>query len=210
MIAVEALARSAKGRDRRNAWVEQARRRKDAIPAEVRSVIGVGCVAMIGVVLVTVVVGLGMAAAARHELAYPFPRGTLGWSGVGTILLDNLRLALAPVGASLLLGSFHSSGPGGWSRYGRVGRTICDLVIGGVCVVNLLLVGASYGAYGMKMARYTLFYAPVELAGFACAVTLYLTARRQALQLRNGSWLIAATVVLLSISALLEGLLPAL
>ncbi len=210
MISLETTTGAVKDGMLRSAPAQHLRRGSAAMPQEVRSAIKLGCVAMILMTLVAVIVGLGMAAAVRHELSYPFPHGTLGWAGVKTILLDNLRLALAPVGASLLLSSTRPDEGAAWSRFSRAMRAVCDLVIGGAAIVNLLLVGASYGAYGMKMARYTLPYAPVELAGFACALTMYLSTRRRALRLRNASWLIAATVVLLSIAALLEGLLPAL
>ena len=45
-------------------------------------------------------------------------------------------------------------------------------------LTNVVIAGASYGAYGLKMARYTLPYAPFELLAFACPLAMYLAARR--------------------------------
>lgn len=181
-----------------------------AIRRELRAIALVICAAAAGVAVVALLVELTAAGAARHVLAYPFPHGTLGWAGVISILVSNARLALAPLAASLLLGSVRPGEGCDWSRGARLVRWGCDAVLSGAVFVNLFVAGASYGAYGMRMVRYTLPYAPFELAGFACTLTVYLAARRRAPGTRKTAWLTGAAVLLLSAGAMLEGLLPAL
>ena len=75
-------------------------------------------------------------------------------------------------------------------------------------LTNVVIAGASYGAYGLRMARYTLPYAPFELLAFACPLALYLDARRASPPRRNVLVLCGAAAVLLTGSALMESLLP--
>src|SRR5579884_1694679 len=66
----------------------------------------VACVAAIVLGAVTLVAALVAAVAstqARQVIAYQFPAGILGWRGVGVVLLDNVRLAVAPVAGAYLI-----------------------------------------------------------------------------------------------------------
>ena len=97
---------------------------------------------------------------------------------MAVVLLDNVRLALAPVAAAYLVELTRPRlGDGGQAGGARSARG-CDTALGGAVLTNVVIAGASYGAYGLKMARYTLPYAPFELLAFACPLALYLEARR--------------------------------
>ena len=73
---------------------------------------------------------------------------------------------------------------------------------------NVVIAGASYGAYGLKMARYTLPYAPFELLAFACPLALYLAARRDSPPRAHAVAMCGTAALLLVASALMESLLP--
>ena len=81
-------------------------------------------------------------------------------------------------------------------------------MLGGAVFTNVVIVGASYGAYGVKMARYTLPYAPFELLAFACPLALYLEARRASPPRAHAAAMCCTAALLLAASALMESLLP--
>ena len=137
----------------------------------------VACVAAIvlgAVMLVAALVAAVASAQARQVIAYQFPAGILGWRGVAVVLLDNARLALAPIAATYLVELIRPLVGKRWSGWRRAVRSGCDAALGGAVLTNVVIAGASYGAYGLKMARYTLPYAPFELLAFACPLALYL------------------------------------
>ena len=169
------------------------------------------CVAVFVLVAVMLVAGLVAAVAsggARQVIAYQFPAGTLGWHGVAPVMLDNARLALAPVAAAYLVEVIRPEAVGRWSGWRRAVRSGCDATLGAAVLTNVIIAGASYGAYGLKMARYTLPYAPFELLAFACPLVLYREARRASPARARALALCATAAVLLAASALMESLLP--
>jgi len=165
-----------------------------------------GLVAL-AVAVVALVVRLVAAGAVRGLLAFPFPADPLGLLGAWQVLLDNLRLAMAPLLAARLL--FGSAGrPTGFrARVRPLARALFDTALVAAVAVNVLVIGASYGAYGWLMVRYTLPHGPVELAGFACVLAVYLDARKQTLTRRRAVSLSVAGFALLALAAVLEGLL---
>ncbi len=171
----------------------------------------VACVAAIVLGAVTLVAALVAAVAstqARQVIAYQFPAGILGWRGVGVVLLDNVRLAVAPVAGAYLIELVRPLVGKGWSGWRRAVRSGCDAALGGAVLTNVVIAGASYGAYGGKMARYTLPYAPLELLAFACLLALYLAARRASPPMAHVFALCGTAALLLVASALMESLLP--
>jgi hypothetical protein len=154
-----------------------------------------------------VTVRLLAAAQARHVIAYRFPTGTLGWPGVGQIFASNARLALAPLAAAYLVDVVRPP-DGMWVGWRRLARWGCDGVLAAAALTNVFIAGASYGAYGLEMVRYTMPHAPLELAAFACPLALYLEARRATPSRRRVLSLCCASGLLLGVAALTEGLLP--
>jgi len=163
---------------------------------------------LVGLLLVAGLVAAVASAQVRHVIAYRFPGGTLGWRGVAVIMADNARIAVAPIAAAYLVGLIRPDLTGRWTGWRRALRSACDAVLGGAILTNVVIAGASYGAYGLKMARYTLPYAPVELLAFACPLALYLRARRAPSPRGEALALCATAAVLLTVSALIESLLP--
>jgi hypothetical protein len=156
---------------------------------------------LIGVAGVGTVVALMVRAETRGFLRYAFPQSSLGLGGAARILSNNLGLVATPLGAATLLVLAEGNQ---W----RPRRLIVagDAVIGLLVCINVLVVGASLGAYGARMVRYTLPNGPVELAGFAVAISAYLDARGAALGWNRLIRLAAASACLLAVAALLEGL----
>jgi len=178
-----------------------------AIGGLVRPVACVAAVVLGAVGLVAVLVGAVASARARQVIAYQFPAGILGWRGVATIMLDNARLALAPIAAAYLVELIRPEMGERWTGWRRALRSGCDATLGAAVLTNVVIAGASYGAYGLKMARYTLPYAPVELMAFACPLALYLETRRASPRKAHALGLCGMTAALLAASALMEGLL---
>jgi hypothetical protein len=175
---------------------------------QVQSVVRIVAVALGAAGIVAVAVRLLAAARARQVIAYRFPSGTLGWRGAGDILVNNARIALAPLAAAYLLDAIRPADGKPWRGWRRVLRSACDTVLGIAVLTNVFVAGASYGAYGLKMVRYTLPYAPVELAALACPLAFYLETRRQTPNRQRLLALCGAGALLLATSALMEGLLP--
>ena len=179
-----------------------------AIAANVRPVGPIAAAALGAAGIVAVAVRLLAAAKTRQVIAYPFPPGALGWRGVGEILASNARLALAPIAGAYLIDTIRPAPGRAWSGWRRPVRSGCDVALAGATLTNVFVAGASYGAYGLKMVRYTLPYAPLELVGFACPLALYLEARRRTPTRARAIGLCGAAAVLLTAAALMESLLP--
>jgi len=99
--------------------------------------------------------------------------------------IDAAAGARPAAGARLLLGGF-------------------DALLGVQVAVNLLVVGASVGAYGQRMLAALLPHGPLELAAFALALTVYARARQGALTVPRAATLGAAALLALALAALLE------
>jgi hypothetical protein len=156
-------------------------------------------VIVLALLAVAVVVHLAAPVAARRLLLFVFPTGPAGLGAAWEIMIANLRLAGAPLAGALLLrlADRGGRGPG-------LGRALLDVMLTGVVALNVVIVGAGFGAYGARMVRYTLPHGPVELAGYCCALTVYLSARAGRLQARAAWGLTAAAVMLLALAAVLE------
>jgi hypothetical protein len=120
-----------------------------------RPVACVAAVVLAAVMLVACLVAAVASGGARQVIAYQFPAGTLGWRGVAAVTLDNARLALAPMAAAYLVEAIRPAVGRRWSGWRRAVRSGCDVTLGAAVLTNVVIAGASYGAYGLKMARYT-------------------------------------------------------
>jgi hypothetical protein len=81
---------------------------------------------------------------------------------------------------------------------------LLDAIIATILTLNVVIVGAGFGAYGARMIRYALPHGPVELTGYCCALTVYANARAARLQARQAGLLASASVALLAVAAVLE------
>jgi hypothetical protein len=154
---------------------------------------------------VALAVHVWFASAARRWLAFPFtglpPRPEIAAS----ILVHNLR-ALAAIGGLLQIAQ-----SGCWTRAGeepgwahRAIRRTGEVLLGAAVLANVIVVGASLGAYGARMLRALLPHGPVELAAYSLALSLYAQGRNQRLAARQALVVIAISVALLALAAVLE------
>jgi hypothetical protein len=156
-------------------------------------------VILLALMVMAVVVHLAAPAIGRRLLSFAFPARPPGLGAAWGIMIANLRLAAAPLAGAVLLGLADRGGRGP-----RRGRAVLNVILTVVLALNVVIVGAGFGAYGARMVRYTLPHGPVELAGYCCALTVYLSARVGRPHARSAWALGAAAVMLLALAAVLE------
>ena len=173
------------------------------VAGTVRLAVRVGCAITVGVFVVAAVVRLGFAAQARRWLAFPFTGLPKEPQVAAGIFLHNLR-ALAAVGGLLLI---TRSGRHAASRAGSVNRAvqrIGEALLVTALVANVVVVGASLGAYGLRMIRAALPHGPLELAAYSLALAVYLQGRDRPLPLRHVILILTLSALLLAGAAALE------
>ena len=83
-------------------------------------------------------------------------------------------------------------------------RLLAEALLGAAVAANLIVVGASFGAYGTRMLRAALPHGPVELAAYSLALALYRQGRTRALPARHMLAVVALSVATLALAAVLE------
>jgi hypothetical protein len=154
-----------------------------------------------GVIALTVHVAL--ADAARNWLAFPFTGIPARPGPVLIIFLHNLR-ALAAVCGLLLIAQSALWKAGVPGRASQILRRSGEVLLLAAIGANLIVVGASLGAYGTRMLRATLPHGPLELAAYSIALALYLQGRRRPLPLRLVLCIAALSLATLALAAVLE------
>jgi hypothetical protein len=161
--------------------------------------------------LVTLVVLAVGGQAVRGWLGFPFTGVPASAAQAAAIFANNARIMVAAFGAAAavnapwLAAQGQSVTPGaGW----KATRLLCDLTVGIGVGANVVVVGAALGAYQARMLAAVLPHGPVELLGFACAITLYLLARRGPVPTRTWLLLTATATVALAAGAILETFVP--
>ena len=159
----------------------------------------------IAVVLIALVVRAGFAASARRWLAFPFAGIPASPAEAASIFIHNLRALAAVFGLLLIAQS------GYWAaRNGQPGvvhqtlRRLGEALLGAAIAANVIVVGASFGAYGTRMVRAALPHGPVELAAYSLALALYLQGRNRPLPIRHVLAVAALSISVLALAALLE------
>jgi hypothetical protein len=144
------------------------------------------------------------APAARRWLAFPFA-GIPARPGVAAaIFLHNIRALLAVGGILLVAQSPYWAGKlNGGPVHQAIRRGGEALLAAGV-LANLIVVGMSLGAYGTRMVRAVLPHGPVELAAYALALSVYVQARDRPLPVSHVLGVLALSVSLLALAAVLE------
>jgi hypothetical protein len=155
--------------------------------------------------VIALAVHVWFAAAARRWLAFPFTGIPARPSEAASIFIHNLR-ALAAVGGLLLIAqsahwtaSVASAGP-----LHATLRRLAAALLGAAVAANLIVIGASFGAYGTRMLRAALPHGPVELASYSLALSLYLQARRRPLPALPLLVVMALSASMLATAAVLE------
>ena len=83
-------------------------------------------------------------------------------------------------------------------------RRLGEALLAAAVAANLIVIGASFGAYGTRMVRAALPHGPVELAAYSLALALYLQGRTRALPARHMLAVVALSVAMLALAAVLE------
>ena len=179
--------------------------RQPSLSQTVRLAGAIAAVLTLACAVIAVLVHAWFAAQARRWLAFPFT-GIPARPGVAAgIFLHNLR-ALAAVGGLLLIAQSaqwteREDAP---TRASATVRLLVEAVLGAAVAVNLIVVGASFGAYGTRMLRAALPHGPVELAAYALALALYRQGRTRALPARHVLAVVSLSVAMLALAAVLE------
>jgi hypothetical protein len=163
----------------------------------VAAILAVACGAM------ALTVHVALAAAARKWLAFPFTGVPARPAMAASIFLHNLR-ALAAVWGMLLIAQsalWRADAP---SRVSQIARRLGEVLLGAAVAANVIVVGASLGAYGTRMLRATLPHGPFELAAYSLALALYLHGRRRSLPPRLALRVAALSIAALAVAAVLE------
>jgi len=153
---------------------------------------------------IAAVVNVTLAIAARRWLAYSFAGIPARPGEAAAIFLHNVR-ALAAVGGLLLIAqSPHWAGKAKGGPVHRAIRGGGEALLAAGVSANAIVVGASLGAYGTRMVRAVLPHGPVELAAYALALALYVHGRDRPLPVRHALAVVAMSISLLALAALLE------
>jgi hypothetical protein len=157
------------------------------------------------VLAVGLAVHVACAGWARRLLAFHFPRVPARPSAVATVFVHNLHALLAVAAALLVAQSPYpmtrAAQPG---RIHRMLQRCCEAVLAGAVAANVIVIGASFGAYGMRMVRAALPHGPVELAAYSLALALYIQGRHGPLPARDTLAVAALSISALAAAALLE------
>lgn len=155
---------------------------------------------IVAAAVVAAVVHSFAAAAMRAWLDFPFSGIPPELSRVIAILLNNLRLLAALFAGAVVAQLAVRTGARGMAPI----AWICDAIVVVGCVVHVLLVGATVGAYGDRGVAALLPHGPVELAGFSLGLSVYVAARRERLALPRALGVAGLAVLVLTVAAVLE------
>jgi hypothetical protein len=157
------------------------------------------------VLAVGLVVHLASADSARRLLAFHFTGVPAQPAVAATVFLHNLHALLAIAGALLVAQAPYLVSPAAQS--GPIHLTLqraCDAVLAGGVAANVIVIGASFGAYGIRMVRAAVPHGPVEVAAYSLALALYTQGRRQQLPVRHMLAVATLSTSALAVAALLE------
>ena len=157
--------------------------------------------------MIALAVHVWFAAAARRWLAFPFAGIPARPGEAASIFIHNLR-ALAAVGGLLLIAQsayWTARQPRNHGPLHGTLRRLGEALLAAAVAANLIVVGASFGAYGTRMLRAALPHGPVELAAYSLALSLYLQGSQAAAPGPAAcSRSMALSVSMLAIAAVLE------
>ena len=159
----------------------------------------------LGACVIAIAVHVSLAADARAWLRFPFTGLPARPTVAAQIFFHNLRALLAVAGLLLVaqspLWSARTAEPG---AIHRILRGSGEVLLGAGIAANVIVVGASLGAYGTRMVRAALPHGPVELGAYALALALYVQGRDRPLPGRLIVAVAALSVAALALAAILE------
>ena len=176
-----------------------------SVAATARHAVRIAGVLAAAVLVIGIVVHLASVGLARHRLAFHFP-GVPGQPAVAATAFAHNLHALVAIGGALLVAQSPHLGTRA-TRPERVHQTLqraCEAVLFGGVAANVIVIGASLGAYGMRMVRAALPHGPLELAAYSLALALYLEGRRRQVPGRHILTVAALCTSTLAAAALLE------
>jgi len=179
--------------------------REPTLAGAVRLAASIASALTIAVCVIGLVVRLAFAGAARHWLAFPFSGIPARPAEAASIFVNNLHALAAVAGLLLIAQSPYSAvrtaEPG---VFHRALQRIGDALLAAAVAANVIVVGASLGAYGTRMVRATLPHGPVELGAYALALALYHQGRRRPLPTRHMLAVAGLSISALALAAALE------
>lgn len=182
-----------------------ARPRRGLPPGALRDATAAALFVLAVVALAAAVTAIGFAAPARDALGFGFGGLPRDGGEVVAVFIHNARLAGVVAGAVIVVQAPRlERDDGTLGATGRGLRTAVDVVLAIAVAANAAVVGIAFGAYGARMVSATATHGPVELAGYAAALALYLRARVRLLRPRPALTLAATALGLLALAALLE------
>jgi hypothetical protein len=158
----------------------------------------------LAVLVIGMLVSLSCAAEVRRWFAYPFAGIPARPVEAVAIFLHNLR-ALMAVGGLLLVAQSRY-----WARQSEDGpihrfvQRAGEALLAAAVADNLVVVGASLGAYGTRMLRAMLPHGPAELGAYSLALALYFQGRGLPLRPRLVVTVLAMATAALAFAAVLE------
>src|SRR6202042_3230908 len=148
------------------------------VASTVRLAVVVAAALTLGVGVIAIAVHVALAADARTWLRFPFTGLPARPTVAARIFLHNLRALLAVAGLLLVAqSSFWSARTAEPGAVHRILRRCGEVLLGAGIAANVIVVGASLGAYGTRMVLATLPHGPIELGAYAMALSLYLKGR---------------------------------
>jgi hypothetical protein len=181
-----------------------ARHGEVRLRSTLRTAVGVAVALTIAAGAVAAVTSLVFASAARRWLAYPFAGIPARPDEAAAIFLHNVRSLAAVAGLLLVAQSPYWAGNNDGGSLHRAIRFGGEALLAAGVSANVIIVGASLGAYGSRMVRAALPHGPVELAADALAVALYIQGRDKPLPASHALAIAVMSIFLLALAALLE------
>jgi hypothetical protein len=154
--------------------------------------------------LTALVVYLAFAASARRWLAFGFTGLPARPAEAANIFRHNICALLAVAGLLVIAQTPYWAGETQPGRRHRLVRGAGEVLLGGAVAANVAVVGASFGAYGVRMIRAALPHGPLEFGAFSLALGLYLKGRHQPIRFGLMTLVAAVSVTGLALAALLE------
>ena len=159
----------------------------------------------LGACVIAIAVHVALAADARAWLRFPFIGLPARPTVAAQIFFHNLRALLAVVGLLLVAQSpFWSAPTPEPGAVRRILRRSGEVLLGAGITANVIVVGASLGAYGTRMIMAALPHGPVELAAYALVLSLYVQGRDRPLTGRLIVAVAVLTISALALAAILE------
>ena len=180
-----------------------AAERRSAAHATVLLTVRVAGLLLAATIVIASATWLLAAVPIRRWLQFAFP-GVPARAGEAVAIFIHNGRVLAGVFGLLLIAQLALRNPDARWRVQRSLRSVGEALLAGLVAVNVLLVGASVGAYGIRMVRAMLPHGPIELAAYALALALYLRGRHRVLPTRELVTIAVTSVLLLAAAAVLE------